>query len=66
MQYYRQAIKLKTCVMVHYIEITSTCVAAKTFRYDGWEPSAWNLSALEPGLNMDLAMELDTLSGIEG
>jgi uncharacterized repeat protein (TIGR01451 family) len=49
-----------------YIEIASTCVAARTFRYDGWEPPAWNLSALESGLNMDPTMELDTLSGIEG
>ncbi len=30
-----------------YIEITRTGVAAKTFRYDGWEPPAWNLSAPE-------------------
>jgi hypothetical protein len=49
-----------------YVEITSTGVAARTFRYDGGEPPAWNLSAPEPGLNMDPAMELDMLSGIEG
>jgi hypothetical protein len=49
-----------------YIEITGTGVGAKTFRYGGWEPPAWNLSAPEPGLNMDPTMELDTLSEIEG
>ncbi len=49
-----------------YIEITGTGVAAKTFRYGDWDPPAWNLSAPEPGLNMDPTMELDTLSGIEG
>ena len=46
-----------------YIEITRTGVAAKTFRYDGWEPPAWNLSAPEPGLNMDPVLELEVDSG---
>ena len=49
-----------------YIEITRTGVAAKTFRYDGWEPPAWNLSAPEPGLNMDPVLELEVDSGTEG
>ncbi len=49
-----------------YIEIKGTGVAAKTFRYGGWEPPAWNLSAPEPGLNMDPVLELETRSGIEG
>ncbi len=49
-----------------YIEITRTGVAAKTFRYGGWEPPAWNLSAPEPGLNMDPELELEVESGIEG
>ena len=49
-----------------YIEIAGTGVGAKTFRYGGWEPPAWNLTAPGPGLNMDPTMELDTLSGIEG
>jgi len=40
-----------------YIEVTRTGVAAKTFRYGGWEPPAWNLSAPEPGLNMDPVLE---------
>ena len=30
-----------------YIEITRTGVASRTFRYDGWEPPAWNLSSPE-------------------
>ena len=49
-----------------YIEVTRTGVAPKTFRYGGWEPPAWNLSAPEPGLNMDPELELDVESGIEG
>jgi uncharacterized repeat protein (TIGR01451 family) len=46
-----------------YIEITRTGAAARTFRYDGWEPPAWNLSAPEPGLNMDPVLELETEFG---
>jgi uncharacterized repeat protein (TIGR01451 family) len=49
-----------------YIEITRTGVPAKTFRYGGWEPPAWNLSAPEPGLNMDPVLELEVDSGTEG
>jgi hypothetical protein len=49
-----------------YIEVTRTGVAPKTFRYGGWEPPAWNLSAPEPGLGMDPELELDVESGIEG
>ena len=49
-----------------YIEVTRTGVAPKTFRYGGWEPPAWNLSAPEPGLNMDPELELEVESGIEG
>jgi hypothetical protein len=48
-----------------YIEITGTGVAAKTFRYGGWEPPAWNLSVPEPGLNMDPVLELEVESGTE-
>jgi len=49
-----------------YIEITRTGVAARTFRYDDWEPPAWNLSAPEPGLNMDPVLELEVDPGTSG
>jgi uncharacterized repeat protein (TIGR01451 family) len=41
-----------------YIEVIRTGVAPKTFRYGGWEPPAWNLTAPEPGLNIDPELEL--------
>ena len=36
-----------------YIDVTDTGVAAKTARYDGWQPPDWNLNNSEEGISME-------------
>ena len=43
-----------------YVDVTDTGNAAKTARYDGWQPPDWNLSNSEEGISMDAGSMGDT------
>jgi uncharacterized repeat protein (TIGR01451 family) len=43
-----------------YVDVTDTGIAAKTARYDGWQPPDWNLSNSEEGISMDTGSMGDT------
>jgi uncharacterized repeat protein (TIGR01451 family) len=50
-----------------YVDVTDTGVAAKTARYDGWQPPDWNLNNSEEGISMEYSgSQIDNTGSLDG